>query len=345
MIGQIKAQRWLAAAAIVGALVLAAACGSSGKQTSSRLSNAPPSNPGVTTSGDKAATGLQPGGEAARTEGSSAPQYQNSDSIGAPAGTTGADPDGASGANPASLPSQLDRKIIQTATLDITVDAVSKNFENVGNVAAGFGGFVASSQFGNDGDRQTASVTIRVPADKYQDALIQLRKLGEVKGENSGANDVTEEYTDLTSRAKNLRAVEAQYVEFLGRAANISEVLTVQDRLNATRAEIDQVQGRIGLMQRQTDLATITVHLAPPPIVTKTEPKPDTGNSSPLDVAADSFQASLAVLLGIATVVLAVAAFSWWLVPVAVVALVVLRKQMRATDERRAIPPAPPAAS
>ncbi len=324
MISQINGRRWWLAGALVAVLLAAACGGSKMASTGEKASSSDTSGP---TMGDKALVGLS---ERAMPDGrnvAGAPQS----GAGADGAVTGGD------ANPAQLPSQLDRKIIQTATLDITVDAVSRNFEDVGNVAVGLGGFVASSQFGNEGDRQTASITIRVPGDKYQDALVQLRKLGEVQGEQSGANDVTEEYTDLQSRLKNLQSIEAQYVELLQRAENINEVLTVQDRLNATRGEIEQVQGRINLLDHQTELATITVHLAPP-IAAATGPS-DSGSDSPLDVAADSFQASLAVLLGIATVALAVAAFSWWLVPVAIVALAIARRQLHAMDARRASPP------
>ena len=242
------------------------------------------------------------------------------------------------GGAPSSLPSTLDRKIIQTATLTISTDDVSGKYEDVRTVATTYGGFVASSTFGNSGDKQTAAITIRVPGDAYERALNDLRKLGEVKGEQSGANDVTEEFTDLQSRLRNLQATEAQYVQFLLRAANIQDVLTVQDRLNATRAEIEQVQGRVNLVQHQTDLATITVHLDPP-VIAKTEKPKTNSTSGPLEVAADSFRASITLLLGIATVALADAAFSWWMIPLAIAGIVIARKQFRTTNDRRAIPP------
>ena len=247
------------------------------------------------------------------------------------------------GGAPNALPSTLDRKIIQTATLQIATDEVSKKFEDVGNIAAAAGGFISSSSFGNSGENQTASITIRVPGENYQRALNELRRLGDVKGEQSSANDVTEEFTDLQSRLRNLQATEAQYLTFLQRAVDLSDVLTVQDRLNQVRAEIEQVQGRLALVEHQTDLATITVHLDPPAVVAAT-PKAD-GNSNPLEVAADSFQASLAVLLGIATVALAVAAFSWWIVPLAIGGGLIARRQMRASGGRAVMPPpAAPAA-
>ncbi len=245
---------------------------------------------------------------------------------------------GAGGAG-APLPQLLDRKLIRTATLEVETGEVSQKFEEVANVALSSGGLVFSSSFGNDGERQTASITIRIPGERYQDALIKLRKLGTVRSEQSNATDVTEEYVDLQSRLRNLQATDQQYLALLQRATTINDILVVQDRLNGIRAEIEQVQGRINLLADQTDLSTITVHLMPP--VPALEPKDD-GARGPLETAADAFDASLAVLAGIATVALAVAAFSWWIVPFAAAGLYVVRRQLREERGRRQAPPPAP---
>jgi hypothetical protein len=320
-------------------VALMAACGGSAKPASNKPAAGQP--PGGTDSG-AVAKSIVNGSASTDSVTANNAQVQSGELAPAPGtdATIGGSPGGGA---PSTLPSTLDRKIIQTATLTIETDNVAGKFEDVRTVASAYGGFVASSTFGNSGDRQTAAITISVPGDAYERALNDLRKLGDVKGEQSGANDVTEQFTDLQSRLRNLQATEAQYVEFLLRAQNIQDVLTVQDRLNATRAEIEQVQGRINLVAHQTDLATITVHLDPP-VVAKTDKPKTSGGRGPLEVAADSFQASLDVLLGIATVALAVAAFSWWLVPLAVVGALLGRRQLRAGRPRQPIgPPAAPA--
>lgn len=299
--------RWLLGGALLAGLVLAA-CGSDRASESD--------------SAQKSTGGAGQDVDAIRSEefsdGALAP-----DGGPAPAGDMAA----SDGEAPASLPSQLDRKIIQVATISLRTEEVSRNFENVSNIAAAAGGYVSGSSFGNDGDRQRASITIRVPGTAYQDALSKLRKLGEVAGEESSANDVTEQVTDLESRLRNLKATEAQYLDFMTRARDINEVLTVQDRLNATRSEIEQTQGRLELLANQTDQATITVHLDPP-IVTKAEPKSG-GVTNPLEVAQDAFAASIVMLLALATVIVAVGAFSWWLVLLFGVGALIVRRQLR----------------
>lgn len=312
---------WLITAAIVAICASAVACGS-GSPRGSSSSKAPSGTTGNVASENSTlqSSVTDPQALTARDQAaapSSAP----------PASADANAPNGAAGAGSSpALPSQLDRKMIVVATVNVTIDDVARGFEDVGNVAALEGGFVSSSGFGHNGDRQTASVTIRVPVDKYQDALNRILKLGDVRDEQQNSSDVTEEYTDLQSRLRNLNATEETYLRFLDRAGDIGQVLTVQDRINATRAEIEQVQGRINLVQHQTDLATITAHLDPPPVKADDTRKAG-GDQNPLEVAADSFQTSLVVLTGAATVALAVVAFGWWILPVAALAWFVARRQ------------------
>ena len=320
-ISEWRRRRWWIAGAIVAVVTLAAACG--GDRDGDRVSDGFGASTGSSGQVSEGSLSGMP-----ERQGEFAPVPGTDLQNGPPASNDGAATGGGSSEsyNNSALPQMLDRQIIRTALLTVSVEAVSQKFEEVSNIALGAGWFVSSSTFGNTGESQTASVTVRVPADQYDATLRKLRGLGEVKEESSNANDVTEQYTDLQSRLRNLQASEQRYLDLLTRAQNIDEILTVQDRINATRAEIEQVQGRIQLLDNQSSLATITVHLLPPPAAA---PKDDSGANNPLEVAQEAFEASLAVLLGIATVGVAVAAFSWWLVPLAAGGLWLGRRQVR----------------
>jgi len=176
------------------------------------------------------------------------------------------------------LPQLVDRKIIRTATLELEVEVVGAAVQEVESIAVAAGGFVSRSSvfieepsvLGEGDDvaprrTQTATVTIRVPAEVYASVMRQLRGIAEeVKSEISEASEVTEEYTDLQARLRNLEATEAGYLELLTKAEEIADILIVQDRINSVRLNIEQVQGRINLLDSLTDLATITVQLTLP---------------------------------------------------------------------------------
>ena len=240
----------------------------------------------------------------------------------------------------ATQQSQLGRKLIRTATIEIETDSVSQKFEDISNIAVSSGGLVFSSQFGNDGKRQTASITIRVPNERYEEVLGQLRRLGDVREEHSNATDVTEEFTDLSSNLTNLQATEREYLDLLGNAQNVDEILVMQDRINGTRSQIEQVQGRINLIGNQSDYATITTHLMPGLGAASSD---DGGRASVGEVAAEAFDSSLAVLYGLAVVTVAIAAFAWWLLPLAAIGLYLGRRQLKHDRARNEAPPPPTA--
>ena len=173
-----------------------------------------------------------------------------------------AGPGGASALSP-ELQSLLDRKIIQSTSIDIHVDEVGRYFTEIISIATTAGGFVANSTFSNVDGEQVADLTIRVPSERYQDVLNRIRGMGEVQRESSDANDITEEFTDLQARLTTLQATERRYLELLAEANGINEILLVQDRLDFVRGQIEQIQGRINLLENLTDLTTITVHLRP----------------------------------------------------------------------------------
>lgn len=321
-----KVRLALLLAATVGVLAVAAACGGG---SGGKARQAPGGATGQSVAG-------QPADGATKSDLNAITGAVPEQGAAPPAASSG---DGSDiGALP--LPSQLDQKIIMVSTLSVAVQDVAGAFEQVGAIAAGAGGFVASSSFGRQDDGETATATVRVPSSAYQDTLTRLRKLGDVQSEDTNTNDVTEQYTDLQSRLRSLQAALQTYLQFLNRAGDIGQVLQVQDRINQTQAEIEQVQGRINMLDNRTELATITVSLNPPAVAKE----PKTGGGGPLETARDAFQTSLAVLLGAATVALAVAAFSWWLVPLGAAGWYLGQRQLRASRTRQAPPPAPPAA-
>lgn len=226
----------------------------------------------------------------------------------------------------------LDRKIIENTTIDVSVDGengVSRSFQDIVGIAETAGGFVASSSFTNVDGKQYGDVTIRVPATQYQSVLAEIRGMGTVSQEGSDANDVTEEYTDLEARLRTLNATEQRYLDLLAQANTINDILTVQDRLDVIRGQIEQVVGRMNLLDNLTDLATITVHLSPAVVAVDSS-----GGSSltPVKALKNAWQSSLTVLEAIAIGAVSVVAFSWWLVPALAIVAMAMRRWLRRDD-------------
>jgi archaellum component FlaC len=137
--------------------------------------------------------------------------------------------------------------------------------DRIGALAVQMDGFVVTSQSSKVKDQPTyASITIRVPVERLDEALKQIEALGsEVRNRTINGQDVTEEYTDLQSRLRNLEAAETQLQAIMERAGKIEEVLNVHRQLVETRNEIEQIKGRIEYLEQSAAMSSITVELMP----------------------------------------------------------------------------------
>ena len=116
-----------------------------------------------------------------------------------------------------------------------------------------------------------ATVTVRVPAAKFDDALAAVRGMGRVLDESRQANDVTEEYLDLGIRLDTARKARDRLLEVLQKAEKVEDILKVEAELRRLTEEIERMEGRKQLLADQVAMATLQatfvakVEPAPPP--------------------------------------------------------------------------------
>ena len=242
-----------------------------------------------------------------------APQFGNVgdnlvDGVPAPVDATGGDK-GAASANLA------DRKIIKTGEVTIEVPNVAAALGRVRAMALTLGGYVGASEAGTLD--QSATLTLRIPADKFEDALARLHGMdGDVLSEATREQDVTTAVVDLEARLTNLQASETQYRTLLGQAVKVEDILAVQSRLDDVRGQIEQLQAQHKELTGLADLATLTVTLAPGAV------QKAAGNWDPGETVTNAFAALVGV--GQAAVTGAIWFGIVWLPALIVLGIVVL---------------------
>lgn len=155
------------------------------------------------------------------------------------------------------------RRIIYTTYLEMQVAAMDDAISQAAEIVEEQGGYVISSSCNEnqDGTRQWGQMTLRIPIDQYDDTVEALSTLGQVKSSSKTGQDVTQEYYDIQSRLKQYRSQEARYMELIEQAANVSEVLQVENELNQVRAEIESMEGRIQYLSQLSDYGTVELSL------------------------------------------------------------------------------------
>jgi len=159
------------------------------------------------------------------------------------------------------------RKIIRTSSLGIVVQHPADVADKIAALADGMGGYLVSSEGGGQ-DATVGTLTIRVPAARFEEARAAIRRLGlRVESEKVEAQDVTRQYVDQDANIRNLRAEEAQYLAILKQAGTVKDMLAVTQNLSEVRGQIEQQQAEFNALSRQVETVALTVSLRTEPAV------------------------------------------------------------------------------
>jgi hypothetical protein len=162
------------------------------------------------------------------------------------------------------------RLIVRTGQASIEVDSLESAMAELRRITGLVGGFVAdaSVQSGRNQLRQ-AVLELKVPSARFDELTEGLQPIGRLEFVNVGAEDVSEEFVDLTARAANGHRLEERLVELLRtRTGKLQDVLSVERELARVREEIERLEGRLRYLEGSARLSTLSVTLHEPlPIV------------------------------------------------------------------------------
>lgn len=155
--------------------------------------------------------------------------------------------------------------IVYNGRMRLEVADIAPAVEAATRFIVDLGGYVAGSQAESATSTESASITFRIPAARWHEALSGLRGQGQrVVSEFTESADVTAEVVDLDARITNLRATEAALQEIMVRAETIDDVLKVQRELTTVRGQIEQATGQRDHLLRQAAHGTLAVSFITP---------------------------------------------------------------------------------
>jgi hypothetical protein len=192
----------------------------------------------------------------------------------------------------------LEPKVVKHGVLVVEVPKGSfdEAMDRASVTAGRYGGFVETSS--TQGVKvRSGTLVIRVPSDRFERAVHDLRALGQVRGQTISGRDVTSRIVDLQARLRNLKTQEAVLRRLLAKAPTVKATLNVQRVLSDVQLGIEELTGQLDALGNQVDLSTIRLEISEPgatPITAQGVEKPK------LRVAFDTAVAAfLAVIYGL----------------------------------------------
>ncbi len=239
-----------------------------------------------------------------------------------------------------------ERLVIQNADLTIVVDEPPTAMEAISRMATDMGGFVVTSNqykttTGNGVEVTQGQITIRVPAEKLDDALAKIKGLTknpeeDVRSENRSGQDVTKEYTDLQSRLRNYEDTEKQLREIMASATKTEDVMNVFNQLTQVREQIEIIKGQMKYYEESAALSAINIQ-----VMAQEAVAPLTiGTWKPAGVARDAIQTLIDTLKFLANLLIWVALYVLPVILLVGLPIWLVVALVRRNRRRKAAPPA-----
>ncbi|HUP57795.1 MAG TPA: DUF4349 domain-containing protein [Bdellovibrionota bacterium] len=150
-----------------------------------------------------------------------------------------------------------DRMLIKRGEIRIEVETVAFASGKVEAIVKRMGGHVFSAREEDEGAR----IQIRVPAQRLDESLDELSKLGDEQSRKVTSEDVTEGVLDLEARLKNAIALRDRLRELLRQTKDMKETLELEQQLARTQTDVDSLESRLKQLRTDVALSSVEVEL------------------------------------------------------------------------------------
>jgi len=147
----------------------------------------------------------------------------------------------------------LERYIIYTATMQVSVFNLEDAMERTEALPEKYGGYVQNMS--------SSFFVIRIPASSLRPLMEELGGLGVVEDRTLDAQDITEEYLDIETRIAVLEGTQKQMMELLTKARTVEEALKVRQALDDVTMELEVLKGRLRRLGSLVAYSTLTLGL------------------------------------------------------------------------------------
>lgn len=216
-------------------------------------------------------------------------------------------------------------KVIKTAHMTLETQDLDKTKQQISELNKKHQGTITNQTEGTGYNRIEVQYTIRIPSAKFDDWINDLSAFyNYFDQKNISANDVTEEYMDVSSRIKNKKALESRYLELLQKTQNINDILSIERELNVIREEIERQEGRLNYLKDRISQSTINL------LVYKSTPNLNSVKQSYGNKILSSIKGGWNVLLNLILGVL----YLWPLFLILIFVIIFIKRKRRAKNEK-----------
>ncbi len=170
-------------------------------------------------------------------------------------------------AEPGAGDTESERMRITTFQIVILADDLVKTADRVKSIVEKTNGYVESENYGSDetGKLININLVLRVPDEKSEDVVKEIKNSGRVKFYSRSSADVTEQFTQTEIKLKSLYE-ELERLKYLYvKADKISDVLAIEKEISRVTNEIEVLENEKRSIEQQVNYSLISLSIELPP--------------------------------------------------------------------------------
>jgi hypothetical protein len=218
-------------------------------------------------------------------------------------------------AKQSSIVSDTSKKLVKDGDIEFETNDLIATRKGILASLKKFGGYVEEDSQSTDAgeNRKQYELKVRIPAKNFDLFFDSVSSTADkIDSKNASITDSTTKYIDVQTRLNNKKLLEKRYLELLGRASKVSDVLEIQDKLSEIRSDIESTQAQLNYLSKQVAYSSLDITF-----YTQESTQVDTGNGAVYKfkkAIADGWQILQNLFFGLITlwpVVLILVIFYW----------------------------------
>jgi hypothetical protein len=159
-------------------------------------------------------------------------------------------------------PAAIQKKIIKEGDIRFETGNVAETRKQIISSLKHLGGYAeddSETTYGGLGSKEY-TLSIRIPAKNFDAFLGTVSSTAtKIDSRNIRIKDVTTQFIDTKARLDNKLQLEKRYLNLLGKAGKMRDLLDIEEKLTEIRSDIEATQGQLNYMSKQVEYSSLII--------------------------------------------------------------------------------------